>query len=74
MLWVGVRSVVSFNLSEEGNIFRNVVWCYIMTVEKVKMNVSGKKFAQPQLNFLVNENFLYVSRILSTLAVSLGRW
>ena len=41
-LWMAVCFVVSFNSPEEGNkCFENVVWCYIVTVEGVQINISN---------------------------------
>jgi len=38
-----IRFAICFYTAEEGNrYFRNVVFCYIVTMEKVQINVSDK--------------------------------
>ena len=39
-----VRFVVSFSSPEEGKrLFRNVVWCWTETIEKVQINISANE-------------------------------
>jgi len=63
-LWMAVWFVVSFNSPEEGNIcFQNVVWCYVVTVEEVEINISNDIYInlyviQEQLCFICHRLLL----------------
>jgi hypothetical protein len=51
-LWMAVFFVISFNSPEEGNRFRNIVWCYVRTIEIAQINIADKINHSPLFDIL----------------------